>query len=61
MSVYRTIGPLVHCTFKNFVVKRLLPYITKHVSVILHGNLYSTRRFVRPKLASELLHGVSMS
>ena len=43
------------------MIKRLLQYKTKHVSVILQDNKYSTRAVIRPKLASGFLHKVSMS
>ena len=35
------------CAFMNFMVKRLLQYKTKHATVILQENIYSTRTLVR--------------
>ena len=41
------------------MIKRLLQYKAKHVSVILQGNKYSSRAVIRPKLGSGFLHKVS--
>ena len=43
------------------MIKRLLQYKTKHISVVLQENKYSTRAVIRPKLASGFLRKVSMS
>ena len=43
------------------MIKRLLQYKTKHISVVLQKNKYSTRAVIRPKLASGFLRKVSMS
>ena len=51
----------IHCTCKNFMVKRLLQYKTKHASVILQENNHSTRTVLQTKLASGFLHEVSRS
>ena len=43
------------------MIKRLLLYKTKHVSIILQENKYSSRAVIRPKLSSGFLDDVSMS
>ena len=43
------------------MIKRLLQYKTKHVSVFFARKKYSTREVLRTKLAGGFLYKVSMS